>query len=219
MNTGLQDAYNLAWKLALVCRAARTRALLDSYEQERIPCAAPARDDRSRIPAGRVRQAGSPGCCAPSHRARRRDRDELERGAQRSRFAPSRRSASAIRTARSRRRCPDCRRARRGRASAFPGCGSVRKTTFTGRSTTRASTCWCSATRGRKILATWSACMSLRPRRRTSGSSRAPGSAGRHSICCAPTAMSDCADRGSTRLRSGAGSPNAPSRARDRERA
>jgi 2-polyprenyl-6-methoxyphenol hydroxylase-like FAD-dependent oxidoreductase len=39
MNTGLQDAYNLAWKLALVVKNQATPALLDSYEQERVPVA------------------------------------------------------------------------------------------------------------------------------------------------------------------------------------
>jgi 2-polyprenyl-6-methoxyphenol hydroxylase-like FAD-dependent oxidoreductase len=39
MNTGLQDAYNLAWKLALVTSQRATPALLDSYEAERIPVA------------------------------------------------------------------------------------------------------------------------------------------------------------------------------------
>jgi 2-polyprenyl-6-methoxyphenol hydroxylase-like FAD-dependent oxidoreductase len=39
MNTGLQDAYNLAWKLALVVSGAAGPALLDSYEAERIPVA------------------------------------------------------------------------------------------------------------------------------------------------------------------------------------
>jgi 2-polyprenyl-6-methoxyphenol hydroxylase-like FAD-dependent oxidoreductase len=39
MNTGLQDAYNLAWKLALVVQNRAKPALLDSYEQERIPVA------------------------------------------------------------------------------------------------------------------------------------------------------------------------------------
>jgi 2-polyprenyl-6-methoxyphenol hydroxylase-like FAD-dependent oxidoreductase len=39
MNTGLQDAYNLAWKLALVIRGRADAALLDTYEQERIPVA------------------------------------------------------------------------------------------------------------------------------------------------------------------------------------
>ena len=39
MNTGLQDAYNLAWKLALVIKQRAKPALLDSYEQERIPVA------------------------------------------------------------------------------------------------------------------------------------------------------------------------------------
>src|SRR5207249_5469868 len=39
MNTGLQDAYNLAWKLALVVEGRADAALLDTYEQERIPVA------------------------------------------------------------------------------------------------------------------------------------------------------------------------------------
>jgi hypothetical protein len=39
MNTGLQDAYNLGWKLALVASGAAGARLLDSYEAERIPVA------------------------------------------------------------------------------------------------------------------------------------------------------------------------------------
>jgi 2-polyprenyl-6-methoxyphenol hydroxylase-like FAD-dependent oxidoreductase len=35
MNTGIQDAYNLAWKLALVSRGAAEETLLESYEAER----------------------------------------------------------------------------------------------------------------------------------------------------------------------------------------
>jgi len=39
MNTGIQDAYNLGWKLAAVIDGVDA-ALLDSYEQERLPIAA-----------------------------------------------------------------------------------------------------------------------------------------------------------------------------------
>jgi hypothetical protein len=39
MNTGLQDAFNLAWKLALVCDGIADASLLDSYEAERRPVA------------------------------------------------------------------------------------------------------------------------------------------------------------------------------------
>ena len=39
MNTGLQDAYNLAWKLALVVKGRASETLLDSYEAERLPVA------------------------------------------------------------------------------------------------------------------------------------------------------------------------------------
>lgn len=37
MNTGIQDAYNLGWKLALAVRGAAAPALLDSYHAERHP--------------------------------------------------------------------------------------------------------------------------------------------------------------------------------------
>ncbi len=40
MNTGIQDAYNLAWKLALVLKGAAPETLLDSYEAERRPVGA-----------------------------------------------------------------------------------------------------------------------------------------------------------------------------------
>jgi hypothetical protein len=39
MNTGIQDAANLAWKLALVVRGRAPGSLLDSYERERRPVA------------------------------------------------------------------------------------------------------------------------------------------------------------------------------------
>ena len=39
MNTGLQDAYNLAWKLALVVSRRAGSILLDSFEDERMPVA------------------------------------------------------------------------------------------------------------------------------------------------------------------------------------
>jgi len=39
MNSGIQDAFNLAWKLALVCQGHSDATLLDSYEAERRPVA------------------------------------------------------------------------------------------------------------------------------------------------------------------------------------
>jgi len=39
MNTGIQDAVNLGWKLALVCHGEASPALLRSYERERMPVA------------------------------------------------------------------------------------------------------------------------------------------------------------------------------------
>lgn len=37
MNTGIQDAYNLAWKLALVLKHAADEKILDTYNEERLP--------------------------------------------------------------------------------------------------------------------------------------------------------------------------------------
>ena len=39
MNTGIQDAFNLAWKLGLVCHGKCSDSLLDSYNEEREPVA------------------------------------------------------------------------------------------------------------------------------------------------------------------------------------
>src|SRR5947209_20572245 len=39
MNTGLQDAYNLGWKLGLVVQGRADAVLLDSYDAERVPVA------------------------------------------------------------------------------------------------------------------------------------------------------------------------------------
>jgi len=39
MNTGMQDAYNLAWKLALVIKGESKTHLLDTYQEERYPIA------------------------------------------------------------------------------------------------------------------------------------------------------------------------------------
>jgi hypothetical protein len=41
LNTGVQDAYNLGWKLASVLRGG-PESLLDTYEEERLPVAAAA---------------------------------------------------------------------------------------------------------------------------------------------------------------------------------
>ena len=37
MNTGLQDAANVAWKLALVIKGQAKESLLNTYQQERLP--------------------------------------------------------------------------------------------------------------------------------------------------------------------------------------
>jgi 2-polyprenyl-6-methoxyphenol hydroxylase-like FAD-dependent oxidoreductase len=40
MNTSVQDAYNLGWKLGQVLRHGASPALLDTYEEERLPVSA-----------------------------------------------------------------------------------------------------------------------------------------------------------------------------------
>lgn len=37
LNTGIQDAYNLAWKLAMVIHDHADATLLDTYDAERVP--------------------------------------------------------------------------------------------------------------------------------------------------------------------------------------
>jgi hypothetical protein len=37
MNTGIQDVYNLAWKLALVLKGSAGEGILDTYNEERLP--------------------------------------------------------------------------------------------------------------------------------------------------------------------------------------
>jgi hypothetical protein len=37
MNTGIQDVYNLAWKLGLVLKGAAAERILDTYNEERLP--------------------------------------------------------------------------------------------------------------------------------------------------------------------------------------
>ncbi|WP_399896067.1 FAD-dependent monooxygenase [Streptomyces sp. BBFR51] len=54
MNTGIQDAHNLGWKIAHVLDGA-PGTLLDTYEQERLPIAADVLNLSSELPAGRVR--------------------------------------------------------------------------------------------------------------------------------------------------------------------
>jgi len=39
MNSGIQDAHNLGWKLGLVLAGAATPGLLDTYDEERLPIA------------------------------------------------------------------------------------------------------------------------------------------------------------------------------------
>ncbi|MFD0608210.1 FAD-dependent monooxygenase [Streptomyces aureus] len=70
LNTGVQDAHNLAWKLALTVRGLATDDVLESYHSERHPVAQEV-VDRTVRHARTVRQAGAgPSTTAPTPRWR-----------------------------------------------------------------------------------------------------------------------------------------------------
>ncbi len=59
LNTSVQDAYNLGWKLDAVLRGDAPAALLDSYEEERRPVAAQMLDLSTAVHRGEVRRGGA----------------------------------------------------------------------------------------------------------------------------------------------------------------
>ncbi|QCX78719.1 Pentachlorophenol 4-monooxygenase [Streptomyces sp. YIM 121038] len=59
LNTSVQDAYNLGWKLDLVLRHGAQDALLDTYEEERLPNAARMLDLSTRIHRGQARRGAA----------------------------------------------------------------------------------------------------------------------------------------------------------------
>ena len=126
MNTGLQDAYNLAWKLALVVAG---QADAGAARFLRGTSASRSRSDCWRRPTARSGwsspTAGSPACCARKVLARiaafamtlRAGAEDRVPHRLADRHSLSRRAAVAIAA----RICP---RARRAPATASPGCGS-----------------------------------------------------------------------------------------------
>jgi 2-polyprenyl-6-methoxyphenol hydroxylase-like FAD-dependent oxidoreductase len=59
LNTSVQDAYNLGWKLGQVLRHGAPEALLDTYEQERLPVAAQMLGLSTRIHRGEERRGAA----------------------------------------------------------------------------------------------------------------------------------------------------------------
>ena len=57
LNTGIQDAYNLGWKLSLALRGA-PEALLDTYEEERMPVAAAVLSSSTKLFGGHKSHGG-----------------------------------------------------------------------------------------------------------------------------------------------------------------
>ncbi|WP_329256234.1 FAD-dependent oxidoreductase [Streptomyces sp. NBC_01478] len=56
LNTSVQDAYNLGWKLGAVLREGAPESLLDTYEEERLPNAADMLGLSTRVHRGEVRR-------------------------------------------------------------------------------------------------------------------------------------------------------------------
>ncbi|MFJ6834497.1 FAD-dependent oxidoreductase [Streptomyces sp. NPDC091209] len=59
LNTSVQDAYNLGWKLGPVLRGKAPASLLDTYEEERLPVAAVMLGLSTRIHRGEARRGGA----------------------------------------------------------------------------------------------------------------------------------------------------------------
>jgi 2-polyprenyl-6-methoxyphenol hydroxylase-like FAD-dependent oxidoreductase len=59
LNTSVQDAYNLGWKLGAVLRGGAPESLLDSYEEERLPVAADVLGLSTRVHRGEVRRGAA----------------------------------------------------------------------------------------------------------------------------------------------------------------
>ena len=168
MNTGLQDAYNLGWKLALVVKGQADAALLDSYEQERQPVAQRLLRTTDRIFTLLVSDSWVAGVFRTRVLARilaRAMTIERIRGARIPHDLADRYPLSEGPVVADARRA--FRRAHRWRETASRGCISscrrmVRSKTSTRSSTTRASTCWCSVSRRRLrrpwVSAIWFGC-------------------------------------------------------------
>ncbi|WP_405830209.1 FAD-dependent oxidoreductase [Streptomyces sp. NBC_01176] len=59
LNTSVQDAYNLGWKLGAVLSGAAAESLLDTYEEERLPVAADMLGLSTRVHRGEARRGAA----------------------------------------------------------------------------------------------------------------------------------------------------------------
>ncbi|HEY0618358.1 MAG TPA: FAD-dependent monooxygenase [Kribbella sp.] len=82
-NTSIQDAYNLAWKLALVLRGQASPSLLDTYDTERTPIAQQIveRANKSRTQFGQIFRALGMTPDAPAGRTIESRKDDTPEGA------------------------------------------------------------------------------------------------------------------------------------------
>ena len=83
-NTSIQDAYNLAWKLALVLRGQASPTLLQTYDEERVPIAQQIveRANKSRTQFGQIFRALGMTPDAPPGRTIESRKDDTPEGAE-----------------------------------------------------------------------------------------------------------------------------------------
>lgn len=81
LNTSVQDAYNLGWKLGAVLTQGAPEALLDSYEEERLPNAAAMLGLSTRIHRGEARRGAETRQLGLHYRASSLSADTLPQGA------------------------------------------------------------------------------------------------------------------------------------------
>ncbi|MFG1816315.1 FAD-dependent oxidoreductase [Kribbella sp. NPDC049174] len=83
-NTSIQDAYNLSWKLALVLRGQASPALLQTYDEERVPIARQIveRANKSRTQFGQIFRALGMTPDAPPGRTIESRKDDTPAGAE-----------------------------------------------------------------------------------------------------------------------------------------
>ncbi|MFD7707458.1 FAD-dependent oxidoreductase [Streptomyces sp. NPDC059786] len=70
LNTSIQDAYNLGWKLGAVLREGAPESLLDTYEEERLPNAADMLGLSTKVHRGEVRRGAATQQLDLGHRGR-----------------------------------------------------------------------------------------------------------------------------------------------------
>ena len=137
-NTSIQDAYNLAWKLALVLKGQATPKLLDTYDEERAPIAQQIVDraNKSRTQFGQIFHALGMTPDAPAGRTIDSRKDDTPEGARTARGTAQGDRAQGLRVQRARCRARPALPVGRGdpgrygrsrRTTGIPSCTTTRR--------------------------------------------------------------------------------------------